>query len=359
MATEMSRLATELCRVLTATRAARVDVDALLSRAHAVEPGLVGAPDGRSRFRGALDELVAAGRLTFPAEGSRSGWDTRSRPPLPLWVKRMEPAEPPRTRPGPRVWPHVLEEAGRLATRHDEHRLVERVAEWLRENPEPTPVPVQERSAELFGDEKALDRHVKTRMFTSGALTLGLLACYQPPLPFASQYVRGIGTTRLLVLENLATYTSFLTAVRELPADTRPDLHIAWGHGEEFTRSVLSVSLLVPAPAQVYYFGDVDRAGLRIATGAAATAAEHRVAVVRPAATCYAHLFAGGTDWHRPDTSNSGAAMDHEALSAWLPAGLRRNAEELLSERRRIPQERLGLEALRANPALLAFALSP
>jgi hypothetical protein len=77
------------------------------------------------------------------------------------------------------------------------------------------------------GDEKALGRYRKTRLFTSGALTLDLLACYDPPLPFASQRVPGVGPVILLVAENLATYTSFLTAARALGAATRPDLHVA------------------------------------------------------------------------------------------------------------------------------------
>src|SRR5690606_34112106 len=213
----------------------------------------------------------------------------------------------------------------------DEQQLLERVAAWLRDNPEPAPVPVQERSAELFGDEKALDRHLKTRLFTTGALTLDLLACYHAPLPFASQHVPGTGVTRLLVLENLATYTSFLTAARELPADARPDLHIARGHGEEFTRSVLSVPLLVPEPERVYYFGDLDRAGLRIAVASAATAAEHRIPAGRPAAACYGHLLAGGPAWHRPDTSSSNTSADHRRLPAWLPAGMRTAVEDLLA----------------------------
>ncbi|MEU8797779.1 hypothetical protein [Spirillospora sp. NPDC048819] len=356
---ELSRMAAELGSVLTAAKVKRVSVDELLARAHAVEPGLLGDPAGPSRFRDALDELVAAGQVTLPSSASRTGWDTRSRPPMPLWVNRTEAPASRSVKPERRVWPHALEKAGRLATRQDEHRLLERIAEWLRDNPEPAPVPVQERSAELFGDEKALDRHVKTRLFTSGALTFGLLACYAPPLPFASQYVPGTGMTRLLVLENLATYTSFVTAARELPREARPDLHIAWGHGGEFSRSILSVPLLDPEPGELHYFGDLDLAGLRTAVGAAGAAAAHRLPAVRPATCCYSYLLGGGPAWHRPDASNFGAAADHDALCSWLPAVLRGAAGELLSARRRIPQERLGLDALRANPALLTRIPGP
>lgn len=352
-------MAAELARVLTASKVKRVGIDELLTRAYALDPGMLGDPKGPSRFRAALDELVAAGQASLPAEGSRSGWDARSRPPLPMWVKRTEMAPPPLPRPGQRVWPHALERAGRLAARQDEHRLLAHIAEWLRDTPDPEPVPVQERSAELFGDEKALDRYAKTRLFTSGSLTFDLLACYEPPLPFASQHIPGTGPTALLVLENLATYTSFLTAARELPRGSRPDLHVAWGHGGEFSRSVRSVPLLVPAPTALYYFGDLDLAGLRMAVRAAAVATEDRLPAIRPATRCYAYLLAGGSGWHRPDTSNPGAATDHDTLCSWLPANMSPAVSDLLSARQRIPQERLGLSALRTNPALLTASPGP
>jgi len=200
------------------------------------------------------------------------------------------------------VWPHALEEAGRLATREDEYMVLERIAAWLRDDPRPVEVPVQERSLELFGDEKALDRYAKTRLFTSGALSLELLACYQPPLPFASQHIPGRGRTALLVVENLATYTSFITALRRLPERERPDLHIAWGHGREFNRSVRSVPLLVPAPARLYYFGDLDVAGIDTAVKAAAESAILGLPPLLPALGCYAFLLAGKDAWSGPDS---------------------------------------------------------
>jgi hypothetical protein len=44
---------------------------------------------------------------------------------------------------------------------------------------------------------------------------------------------------------------------------------------------------------------------------------------------------------------------DPGALLAWLPKGLHEPVAELLHHRKRIPQETLGLRALRADPALL------
>lgn len=356
MTAELSRIALALSRLLADSSVKRIKVDALFAHAQGIDPSLVGDPGGPARFRDALEELAAAGLLAFPAAGSKTAWDRRSTPAIPHWVTRTATRRVPRTRPAPRVWPHALEGAARIATRADERELLERIARWLRDTPAPTRVPVQERSAELLGDEKALDRHLKTRLFLSGALTLDLLACYHPPLPFASQHVPGTGHTRLLVVENLATYTSFLTALRELPPTERPDVHVGWGHGGEFNRSVHGVPLLVPEPTALYYFGDFDLAGLRVAVSATAEAEAIGLPPLRPASACYEFLLLGRAEWARPDGSNPGSRSDHHDLLRWLTPPLRSRAERMLENQERIPQERLGLEALRRHGSpLTAF----
>jgi hypothetical protein len=206
----LSSLAARLALQVAAARNKRIVVAELLAAAQEHDLSLVGDPAARARFRRALGELASTSVVTLPAAASRSGWDASVEPPLPVWVMRVDREAPgPAVRPAPRVWPSALEAAGRIASRPDEHALLERVVGWLRDNLAPVRVPAEERSAELFDDEKALDRYRKTRLFTSGALTLDLLACYDPPLPFVSQHVPGSGPVTLLVAENLATYTSF------------------------------------------------------------------------------------------------------------------------------------------------------
>ena len=222
----------------------------------------------------------------------------------------------------------------------------------MRDNPTPVPAPIQERSLEIFDDEKALDRYLKTRLFMTGALNLDSLSCFTPPLPFVSQYVPGEGRPRLLVAENLATYNSFLTAFRNFEPDGRPNLHIGWGHGTSFTQSVLSISMLEPQPERVYYFGDLDLAGLQIAAIAAAQAEEFGLPQIRPAESHYRFLLNGSASWRRPDASNRHASSDYSAACRWLPESLRIPTLSLLQERQRIPQERLGISALTSEPNL-------
>jgi len=350
----LSPLAARLARQVAAARNKRILVAELFTAAQEHDLSLVGDPAARARFRQALDELAGASLVALPSAASRSGWDTIVEPPLPVRVTRVDhKAGGPAVRPAPRVWPSALEAAGRIASRLDEHVLLERVADWLRDNPAPVRVPAEERSAELFDDEKALDRYRKTRLFTSGALTLDLLACYDPPLPFASQHVPGDGPVTLLVTENLATYTSFLTAARAMDAAARPDLHVAWGVGGSFAQSVLSIPLLDPSPRQIRYFGDLDLAGLRIATRAARQAAQADLPPVLPAVACYRFLLDGPQHWRRPDDSSRVSQPDYADACAWLPPALRPQAEELLASGEKIAQEHLGLQRLLSDLSMI------
>jgi len=329
----------------------RIQVDGLLRYATAVDPTLVGDPTARARLAGVLAGLAEEGAVVLPK--TRPGWDARKNPPLPLWVGK--PAKPRRTHlaPVPRVWPQALEAAAALATRPDGLELLDRIATWLRDNPDASPVPLEERSLEILNDEKALAVETTKRLFATGALTLDLLACYPTPVPFASQHVPGRGPTRLLVAENNATFHSFLQAARRLSPESRPDLHIGWGGGNQFPTSITAVTLLDPTPTALFYVGDLDFAGLRIATNAAAAAIVHRLPPLQPAAGLYEWLLANGTP--RPDRSNTGIA-DHSDLLAWLPEALREPVSRLLRARMRIAQETLGLRALRQDPDLLTQA---
>jgi hypothetical protein len=351
----LSPLAARLAAHVAAARNKRILVAEMFTVAQGHDLSLVGDPAARGRFRRALDELAVVSLVILPSVASRSGWDAIVEPPLPVWVTRVDRgAAGPAAKPAPRVWPSALEAAGRIASRPDELAVLECVADWRRDNPAPVRVPVGERSAELFGDEKALGRYRKTRLFTSGALTLDLLACYDPPLPFASQHVPGVGSVILLVAENLATYTSFLTAARALGAATRPDLHVAWGIGGSFEQSVLSIPLLDPSPRFVRYFGDLDLAGLRIAARVARQAAKAGLQPVLPAISCYRFLLEGPWHWRRPDDSNRVRQPDYADSCAWLPPVLRPQAEELLASGEKIAQEHLGLQALLSEPTLIA-----
>jgi hypothetical protein len=326
----------------------RIGLDELRAHLAAADPASVGDPRARQHLLEALQGLADAGELTLPAR-RRGNWDERSDPPLPAWVNR--PSRPkPAPRPPSRVWPAVLEPAAALARRPDELALLEAIARWLREDPEPVRVPVEERSLQLLGHEKALGPQLRNRLFQAGALSLELLACYPTPLPFASQHVPGAGPTRLLVSENNAGYHSLLTAARAHAAV--PDLHLAWGGGKQFPVGIEGVALLRPRPAALLYLGDLDLDGLRIAVAAARRATALELPSLQPAAPLYRALRDHGVP--QRDSSNPGTPTDHDRLLAWLPADLREFAADLLAAGERIAQETVGLRLLLGRPELLS-----
>lgn len=327
----------------------KVPIDRLRGYASTVDPTLLDDPDARQRIADALNALAEQGVLTLPK--ARTHWDYRSLPALPKWVTKAGRNKPFVAVAPARVWPQALERAAAVSTRPEELVLLERISAWMRKNPRPVRVPIEERSIDVLGDEKALAVEVTKRLFVTGALTLELLACYPTPLPFASQHVPGVGPTSLLVSENNATYHSLLMAARAQPEAKRPDLHIAWGSGNQFPVSVGSISLLHPAPKAVYYVGDIDLAGLRIAANAASTARSLELPPIRPAAHLYRWLLHHGVVG--PDKSNRGPAPDLSRAAAWLPEDIWQPVQSLLLSRQRIAQENLGLAVLREQPNLL------
>ncbi|NKQ59066.1 hypothetical protein HFP15_40110 [Amycolatopsis sp. K13G38] len=332
--------------------AQRFEVADLLRCATTNDPSLVGDPLGRDKIARALRTLADDGRVVLPK--SQSGWDDRTRPPLPRWIRKPTAPREVKATPTGRVWPDVLAAAAAIASRPDELDLLERIASWLRANPDPERVPLEERALEVFGDEKALNVLLTKRLFTSRALTLEILVCHQPPLLFPSQYVHGIGYPRLLVAENNATFQSLLTLARSLDPASRPAMHLGWGIGNQFPVGVGAVELLEPPPQALFYFGDLDVAGLRTAAQAAETATELGLPQLRPAATLYRWLLDHGT--LRPDRSSRGA-VDVASLIRWLPEELHDEVSRVLRGRTRIAQESLGLKALRAAPGLLSAAV--
>jgi hypothetical protein len=110
-------------------------------------------------------------------------------------------------------------------------------------------VPMRERSLELFGDEKRLDRLATTRVFASGALTLDLLRCHSVSIPFASQWVPGVADPRGNGAAHRGEPSHLRVAAGGHPAQCRrrgPGRHVGYETGGQFPSAVLSVPLLVP-----------------------------------------------------------------------------------------------------------------
>ena len=91
----------------------------------------------------------------------------------------------------------------------------------------------------------------------------------------------------------------------------------------------------------MYYFGDIDPAGLRIGSQAAQRRALRRVLPLRPAGALYTWLLEHG---RRTPLEGSEHVTDEDI--GWLASDMRGPVTALFASRQRIPQESLGTRAL-------------
>jgi Uncharacterized protein conserved in bacteria C-term(DUF2220) len=190
-------------------------------------------------------------------------------------------------------WRHELGWAASLPALSDEQmRDLAAINSWLTrtDGADLTIVPVRYRSVEVFGDEKRLDALERTRLFGPGRLSLELLACVRIPPPLPAGIV-GDGPDALIV-ENSDTYWTATKVLRSSRSHTIGV--VAWGSGLAFPSQV--ASLLVdlagqgPVTGRVWYWGDLDPAGVDIAVAAANAATQTGGPPILPAARLWAAM---------------------------------------------------------------------
>lgn len=300
--------------------------------------------DSRERLAAALTDLADAGVVTLPK--AKRLFEAHLLPRLPLWVERPAAARPAFVARPQRIWRPELTAAAAAAKSAEDFDVLTRVDDFLRGGGAGRPVvPHRERSVELFGHEKRLDTLLKTKLFTTGALNLPLLRCYQPPLPLTAQHTGDPGPRpQLLIVENHATYASVLTLARARASTGAPALAVGWGAGKQLPSAIGGAVQLAPAPAAIWYFGDLDEDGLRIAIAATAAAQQERLPQMRPAVPLYRELLA-----RAPRQPGQRAVPEPEAriLVDWLAdVNLQQQAVDVLMSGFRLAQESVGYEQL-------------
>jgi hypothetical protein len=331
-----------LAYALAAAGSARVSLEVLRDAALAADLSLAGSPDARARLAEAIDELVAADLASLPR--GAGGWDRTVRPALPRWVAKPAAEHRAGRPPAPRTtWHAALGWAASSRWSAEEERFLGAVNAWLIAGGAARTVPLQERSLELLGEEKALGALLRGPLFAPGRLSLALLGAVRASPPFV--YTQTGTGAYALVAENSATYRSLASALagRDTPIGL-----VAFGGGNGFVRSVeffaeLRESGRLETPiAEIRYFGDLDAEGLRIPASASRTAAELGLPPVRPAVGLYRRLL----DHGRPGSDQPVDPALAAALAAWLPAELAVRAGALLVRGQRLAQEAVGLDLL-------------
>ncbi|GAA0366230.1 DUF2399 domain-containing protein [Actinoallomurus spadix] len=333
---ELSPRSERMAALLRGRKGRRVHLRDLWAILDEADPALATDARRRSVLAEVLEELDGARLLTRPHGDS---YDRTEQPPLPRFVTL-----PARPAPAPAhhqvVWHHTLNWVPETRITPVQRNRLEAVDRWLKTaRRDATPAPLRERSLEIFGDEKVLDRLLPTGLFGPGRLTLDLLVTYRAVVRFTSETV-GPGDL-LLVVENADTFDSLVHVLRDRPGHRVGA--VGWGAGAAFEASVLSVARLPFPVAEVAYFADLDEKGLRIPANAAAIAAAEGLPAVRPATGLYGALL----ERARPQSGRRKlTATAADEVTAWLDPAHRAPARELLMAGQRAAQEAVGREYL-------------
>ena len=290
-------------------------------------PGLAGSADLRSHLAGLVDELAEKGVFSLPK--GKKGYDYGGNIRLPLSVKRSDMRQK-KERLGTRIWsPELVFLAGETLPPDTPWLAMDA---WLKSTSGQlqSPCPVRERSLEIFGDDKTLDRLAKTRPFIDGRITLAALGCYQVPMPLAARFESG-APPLALVVENLATYDSIARANKI----HRRYRAVVFGNGNAFATGWEDLLRLKAefGIERCLYFGDLDGLGLSIPFRVANVAGEEFLEL---ATDLYLAMIDGRTDGWRDDGSRLDAGAEEWARKK-LPG-----ADEALSRvaaGERLPQE--------------------
>ncbi len=335
--------ANRLIRVLESTGRRRISLDQLRREFAKACPELAEQPDRRSHLASVIQRAAAEGTIRLP-QGSKA-WDRAGAEILPAFIVLTTPRPARSTITLSSYAWHPL-----LTFAHDErHRrrleTLKLINDWLKTDPDLTvTVPIKERSLEIFGDEKRLDQlRAGTIGLFNGRLTLADFGCRICPIPLP--YEAGPGSALgqpILILENNDTWSSFCVWNR-VASQFSAVAYAGGGNakGLSYDEKFIDDLLDAYAATALFYFGDLDPAGLRIASGAARRRALRGSVPLAPCIPLYRWLLEHGR--RTPLISRERVVMED---LIWLPEEMHSAVSQVFASQQRIPQESLGTRTL-------------
>lgn len=300
-----------------------------------LHPEVQNHPERSAMLLKALRSLADDGVVTLPGADS---WERVGQPVLPKWVTVVRKPNPAPLRDFARVpWVPELGFWTELKPSQLEAAFV--INQYLLQHRNSLfPVPIKERSLEIFGDEKRLDAMRSSNTLFSGRLSLEALGAFVVPLPLPYRPAAASGKP-VLVVENHNSYWSF----GEWNQSTRLYAAVVYGAGEAFRSSgaALGEVLREVGGTGAVYLGDLDPKGVSIPLDF--NRAAHDGIQVVPAVEWYGWLLLHGRRRDRPP------CHDLTPLATqWLGLELGTELNELWHEGRWIPQEALGFKQLQS-----------
>lgn len=324
-----------LAQLLQKSRTKRIALDALRRYYRDAHPELQGSPEIDRMLLESVRTLANKGVVALPAGGS---WERFGNPRMPKWVSLVAPSRAPRTDWAAVPWVPELGFWVELQPRQLE--AARAINDFLlRRRGTFVPVPLNERSAEIFGDEKRLASMVAGDALFGGRLSLEAIGAFHVATPLPYRLAQAPGRP-VLIVENHHSYWSF----GEWNSREKCYAAIVYGSGHEFAKSGVAIDQVLheTGGSQAEYFGDLDANGLAIPADFTVRRKTSGMPGVRPAERFYAWLLANGKTQavEEPLRRLSKSSVD------WLPAPLRTQARTLMEDRFRIAQECLSYEIL-------------
>jgi hypothetical protein len=328
-------LSERLAQLLRKSRTKRIALDVLRSFYRDAHPELQGDPESDRMLLESVRTLASAGVLVLPAAGS---WERFGNPPMPKWISLAAPSRPARTDWAAVPWVPELGFWVDLQPRQLEAAYA--INEFLlRRRGMLSPVPLNERSAEIFGDEKRLASMVVGDALFGGRFSLDAIGAFHvaTPLPYRPAQAPG---RLVLIVENHHSYWSF----GEWNFSEKCYAAIVYGSGHEFAKSGAAIDqvLIETGGSGAEYFGDLDANGLAIPADFTARRKASGMLGVRPAERFYTWLVANG----KTQAVEGSVKRLSQSSVDWLPSPLRARTRSLIEGRCRIAQECLGYEIL-------------
>lgn len=294
--------------------------------------------NSREKLSELITNIVKAHGLELPK--SKTQFDRSAQPLLPKFIRR----KPKPTSNGDKFNPKHYLWHPKLAflteSRLPSYDSWLKVDQWLKNGGlEKKVVPVNERSYELFGDEKYIDKSFfGTVPFTKGQFSLHDLRCQRIYHPLA--WEAGPGSSRgkpCLVIENMATWFSLKTLNDEQGRYSS----VVFGWGGKFEGNWVNLEyILKKCPfSEVCYFGDIDAKGLMIPFNIKTRFEDQFNMPFNLDPFLYEKLLSLPVT-PGPDKSHTGK-FDFQKIAPIIPAKIRSTVFNLIQNKKRIPQEAL------------------
>ena len=230
--------------------------------------------------------------------------------------------------------------------------FLERLSEWLTKNETNDMMSRRERSFSVFGEEKALDKHL--RLLESMGVPNEALGCYETPEQCFSDYipVRKKKMT-LLICENKDIWFNIRRLMYESNARLLFDTEIhgvVFGQGNDVTgKSKFSsyARFLGDGEIEFLYCGDIDRAGFDIFLRLCKAAEELRIKLFIPA---YKKMLELSKSVKLPESEDGRCIMpDMTDILPMFSDDEQDWITQILKHNKRLPQEILSYPVLADN----------